>query len=258
MSIWEYSPEHAQYRYFEGFPFFRQGSDIHRDIAVYFLTEGEFEYRIGNSEPKTVCSGEAVICPSDTIFSKKVIKTVTMHLINITLNTTEPVPYGCISFEKEPRITDTLERLKGLLSQDAIPASAYREHLIADLWYSLLCLSTSPFVTYTPAVNDPFFCEIITYIDRHLSTSLSELANAFHCSRLTISKRFKSLSGKSVGEFVTEKRIATACEMIEQTDAPFKAIAERCGFSSEYYFHSVFKKYTGYPPGKWRRLRSKA
>ena len=94
------------------------------------------------------------------------------------------------------------------------------------------------------------------YIDTHPDTSLSELSRVFGLSRVTVNKLFRQYTGAAVGEYVKKTRIERACRLLSQTNQPYKAIAPLCGFGSEYYFASVFKKETGFTPGEYRKNKS--
>lgn len=250
-------PPSAQYNYFDGFPFFRKGNDLHSDSAVYFVTEGEFEYGIGGGDRQTVKAGEAVICPPNTNFSKKVISCTSMLLVLFSSASSEALPTGKIVYADNARINDTLIRLKELICSQGSETEAYKAHLLTDLWYSLASMRHSPFTEYSEQIRDPFFSELSAYLDTHPEATLTTLADAFHCSRVTVSRCFRRFAGKTVGQYASELRICKACAMMESTDEPFKVIAERCGFASEYYFSAVFKDKTGYAPGKWRAMRRK-
>lgn len=254
-NVWGVAPEKERYRYFESFPFFRKSNDYHEDYAFYFVETGSFEYRIGNAVPEIINSGEVVICPPKTNFSKKVIECVTMHLVNISFKVLHTeIPCGRFSYSDNVRINETLNHLRGIISQKDIPTDRYRAHLIDDLWYSLLARLESPFVRYECHTEDPFFHELSSYVDVHLDTSLAELAQAFSCSRVTINKVFKKHTGKTVCEYIRKARIFRACELITETSEPFKTLAVMCGFSNEYYFSSVFRSVTGHTPGEYRKM----
>ena len=254
-SIFSQEPTTHHHSYFEGFPFFRMHNDLHSDLAIYFVTEGAFVCGIGGEERQTVSQGQAIICPPNTNFSKKVLRTVSMHLVRISFPESFPVtalPTEPIDFSRDPRITDTLERLAGLICAPIQISEVYKRHLINDLWFSLCALIQTPFTKYREINPDPFFSELCAYLDSHPSAQLSDLADAFHCSRVTVSRCFRRVAGKTVGQYAAELRLGKACSMLESTDEPLKVIAGRCGFSSEYYFSAVFREMTGCSPGKWR------
>ena len=254
-SLWSTEPNPRSYGYFENFDFFRKGNDLHECHAVYFLEKGAFEYRIGNGELRLLSAGEAVICPPNVNFSKKVRETVTMHLIGVTLCGEAPqLPQSPISYAENQRIAETLSKLISLVRQEDIPIEQYRSHLIRDLWYCICGELHSPFVPYSHRVEtDPSYREMSAYIDTHPDTSLSELSRIFGYSRVTVNKFFHRYTGAPVGDYIKKLRIERACRLLTQTDQPYKSLAPLCGFSNEYYFSTAFKQATGCTPGEYRR-----
>ena len=178
---------------------------------------------------------------------------MTFHLVN--LDFTEPceLPPMRLSWKDDRRIAETLAGLRGLLSQRTLPTERYREHLADDLWYAICARSESPFVHFEQHAADPFFREMTAYIAEHPGTSLCELAAVFCTSRVTVNHCFRRETGGTAGDYITKARVERACRLIQQTDEPFKNLAPACGFSSEYYFTSVFRRVTGVTPGEYRR-----
>lgn len=252
-SVWLISPQNQLHSYFKDFPFFRKSNDLHLSHAIYFVEEGAFEYRIGSGVFEIINAGEAVICPPNVNFSKRVTKTVSMHLVNLDLGSSPSLPIGKFRYADEPRLCETLDRLKGLALQKSVPTELYRSHLVTDLWYSLLSMLNSPFTEYAPSVTDPFFCELTAYVEANPDTSLSGLAEKFSCSRVTVNKCFRRFTGGTAGDYIQKERIWKACRLLSETLEPLKSIAPKCGFANEYYFSKVFKAETGTAPIQYRK-----
>lgn len=51
-------------------------------------------------------------------------------------------------------------------------------------------------------------------------------------------------------------RINVAKELLMKTDLPLRAIAERAGFTDQFYFSKIFKKTTGKSPAQFREERT--
>ncbi len=253
-SIWELTPRRQSHSYFENFPFFRKKNDYFDRLAIYLVERGSFEYRIGNGVSEIVSEGELVICPPETNFYKSVVKPVTMHLVLMDFDEKASLEGKRHGFSDNPRICQTLEYLKGLVSQSSIPTDEYRRHLINDLWYSVCATVDFPFVEYEEKTADSFFCEMTDFIEKNPSTTLEELAREFSVSRVTVNKRFQKCTGDTAGRYITNFRIEKACRLIATTNEAFKTIAPECGFSNEYYFSTVFTAQTGYTPGEYRKM----
>jgi AraC-like DNA-binding protein len=49
-------------------------------------------------------------------------------------------------------------------------------------------------------------------------------------------------------------KLKRAKELLTGSDMPIKELARHLGFSSEYYFSTVFKLHEGVPPGTFRTI----
>ncbi len=102
-------------------------------------------------------------------------------------------------------------------------------------------------------------------LERFVTDNLSlEIGPADLAAFLNLSERqtgriISHHKGYSTKKFITRTRLKKAKQLLCDTDMTLKEIAEMLGFSSEYYFSSVFKKHEGYPPGLFRKsMRGKA
>jgi len=87
------------------------------------------------------------------------------------------------------------------------------------------------------------------YGDVSLSTLTTKAAvNPSHFTRV-----FKLLTGMTLTEYVTAKRISRAKELLLASDNPIHEIANECGFESLPHFHRTFKKLTGTTPTGYKR-----
>lgn len=99
--------------------------------------------------------------------------------------------------------------------------------------------------------------EIIAYVSENYleKITLDELAFLFKTNRATLCKEFKRATGRTVGEFISDKRLEKAKKMIEETDETFTQIADELNFDSIHYFTRFFKKQTGLTPKEYRAKR---
>ncbi|MCI9338596.1 MAG: helix-turn-helix transcriptional regulator [Lachnospiraceae bacterium] len=63
---------------------------------------------------------------------------------------------------------------------------------------------------------------------------------------------FRRCTGKSLGRYVQERRIANAARELQETDGTILDIAIRYGFSGRTVFSRAFRRYTGYTPSRFR------
>lgn len=82
--------------------------------------------------------------------------------------------------------------------------------------------------------------------------TLEELADISAISRATFARHFKTASGMTVGEFLTEFRMAKAADLLLRGVAPVAEIAETVGYESEAAFGRAFRRNRGMTPGRFR------
>jgi transcriptional regulator GlxA family with amidase domain len=66
-------------------------------------------------------------------------------------------------------------------------------------------------------------------------------------------RRFREAVGQTPGQYLAERRVAAAAELLLLTDQSIERIAARCGFSNRFYFSRVFAKHIGTPPATYRK-----
>lgn len=97
--------------------------------------------------------------------------------------------------------------------------------------------------------------EILVYIDEHLSEKigLNELAEQSGMSVATFIKKFKERTGVTLVQYLNEKRIEKARQLLKNKNYSLWMIAEKTGFSNTNYMVRVFKKITGQTVSDYRR-----
>ena len=102
---------------------------------------------------------------------------------------------------------------------------------------------------YSPAVQ-----KAILLIDSDLSAqlTLSAIAAAQDLSEGYLATVFKKETGKTVSEYVREKRMKHAEHLLTTTKLQIQTVALYCGIMDVQYFSKQFKKHTGKTPKEYR------
>lgn len=87
------------------------------------------------------------------------------------------------------------------------------------------------------------------------SMSLDFLADSLNFSVSYISKVFKLSLGVSVKEYITEKRLTMACDLIRHTDLHISEIGKCVGYPQLRSFIEIFKKHQGLTPTDYRKTK---
>lgn len=95
----------------------------------------------------------------------------------------------------------------------------------------------------------------ILQIDTDLSADLSPktLAKAQGVTLGYLSTIFRKKTGKTLSEYVAERRVEYATHLLKTTNLQIQTIAFHCGIMDVQYFSKLFKKHAGVPPLYFRR-----
>jgi LacI family transcriptional regulator len=107
------------------------------------------------------------------------------------------------------------------------------------------------------AVDDPIVVQASQYIREHTARVLTveEVVDAVGCSRRSLEMRFRKHLGRSPQEAIWRAHVDRARHLLEHTNLPAKAIAQRCGFGNAERLSVVFRRYTGQSPTGYRKQR---
>lgn len=100
----------------------------------------------------------------------------------------------------------------------------------------------------------PIIQKVIVTIDADLSAdlSLSTLAEKQNVSAGYLCTLFKRETGKTLIEYIREKRINHACHLLATTHLQVQTVALNCGIVDVQYFSKTFKKIVGKTPKEFR------
>lgn len=85
------------------------------------------------------------------------------------------------------------------------------------------------------------------------AVTLGELAEQFNVSKGYLSSLLKKEFGIPYTEYITDKRIEQARELLADAKLSIEEVAEAVGYKDYFYFIKVFKKCTGSSPSKYRK-----
>ena len=125
---------------------------------------------------------------------------------------------------------------------------------ISDLWQDMVkkyCLLVKNHATtnYSRLVQ-----YIIARVDFDLTADLSlkAYAAALNVNASYLSSLFKKETGKTITDYVNQKRVEHAIYLLCSTDLPISVVGQRCGIPDDNYFTKIFKKYTAITPKQYR------
>ena len=102
--------------------------------------------------------------------------------------------------------------------------------------------------------SDPWE-DLVDYINNNLDSGLTleSLAKKCYYNPSYFSRLFKNHFGVSLVEYISNKRVEKALELLSETNMSIKAISSACGFSNRSVFYRAFSKITGKTPTEYRK-----
>ncbi len=97
--------------------------------------------------------------------------------------------------------------------------------------------------------------EAVRYIEENLTQrlTLNQVASSINLSPNYLSSLFKKELGVGFVDYITEKRVERAKELLENTGLRTYEVAQQAGFVDESYFSKTFKRLTGKRPSAFRK-----
>lgn len=83
--------------------------------------------------------------------------------------------------------------------------------------------------------------------------TLDDVAGSIYLSPRHLGRVFKTITGSTVLEYLTEIRITRARQLLEETDMSLEDIAQECGIANGSYLSTLFKKTFGQSPSRFRK-----
>lgn len=100
--------------------------------------------------------------------------------------------------------------------------------------------------------------DVFNYINANIyqKISLNDISDALKLSAPYISRKFKDETGVALNEYITQLKLEKAKYLLLSSDMSISSVAYSLGFSSQNYFHKVFKENVGKTPAEFKATNS--
>jgi AraC-like DNA-binding protein len=133
----------------------------------------------------------------------------------------------------------------------------YREAVLALLTLLLVGLSrlAADVVGDLRLKDETLLAEVFGFIEEHYHEpiSLKDVAQAVSLSRGHLTTIVRRKTGRTVQEWITERRMAQARRLLVETDLSVEEVGRRVGYGESGYFVKSFRRAHGSTPLGWRR-----
>jgi AraC-like DNA-binding protein len=147
-----------------------------------------------------------------------------------------------------------------LLSVTAADQSAYRR-LVRRLHFTALVATvfeSTDVREFVPALSNALVRAALEIIDRRYAEYIgpAEIASELRRHPAYLTSLVRETTGKSLGTWLIERRLAAARALLSKTDDSIGDIAAAVGYVDVSHFARYFTRHYGIPPARWRRSRS--
>lgn len=246
--IWHTPTEHMMliYMYSDG------GSIVFSDKiypikkgALCFIGSRKYHYTMPDN-PDTYDRSKLNI-PTESFF--KMLSLFPEKSAFYTTFTADCAIYAQIPPKEQANVEKLFEEVK---EYEAI--EKYSEILFISCYMKLL-VYLDRYAARRPPSPSGFAAKSIQYINDHIAEEITidDICAVVHMSKYHFCRRFKSILGITVMEYILKTRLAAAKTMLKEEDHSISEISEKCGFSSISYFCRVFKEETGMTALSYRK-----
>lgn len=155
---------------------------------------------------------------------------------------------------RQPMWTATIAAIETELAERD---EGYRQATLAHL--TLLLVDVARLATDVAGdlrrSDEPLLAEVFDVIERRYAESLSlrEVADSVGVTPGHLTTVVRRRTGRTVVDWITERRMVPARRLLTETDLPISEIARQCGIPDAGYFARVFRRTNGMTPREWRR-----
>ena len=244
----------------------------HSAVEILLTLEGSVTYNVGD-QVYEIRKGEILIIPPDTVHSLTMGEGSSRYLFLFepdAIMSMRDIKSLAVYFSRPFHLcdgSDTQIRIRDLLLKTREAYEA-REMLWNTVCHSyILRIYTVLGQRYLNGVRtksadalrnmDPEVINaVMTYINNHYreSLTLEHVAAFAGFSRCYFSRSFKRQTGYSFKNYLCQKRLQVAADLLIRTEIPMRDVAFESGFGSAATFNRVFRENKGCTPTQYRAI----
>lgn len=237
---------------------------VYGSYALVYITEGVGSYRDANGLSQDIHAGDAILVFPELPHTYGPRPGRTWNELYLIFDGPAIEAWremGILSAQRPIYRLDPVarwtERLLDVVGKEAAQTGQESSLQIVRL-LSLLVEMAGLHISAAPIRDDRQWLTkacVILRDDLASHGQLDHFAQKMGMSTQAFRKRFKQELGMAPAQYRANRRIETACDLLQYTHMTNAQIAESLGFSDEYHFSKRFKQMRGESPRDFRRRR---
>ncbi|NOU94788.1 helix-turn-helix domain-containing protein [Paenibacillus sp. LMG 31456] len=236
---------------------FQLAEDRYEEWVLFAVTEGRFQYRIGEAEG-VAGFGDLVICPPFMLFEREVLEPLSFHFYRFDWSTApESQLPVVIPLMDRSRLASNYHYLERLSAQPADDVKLARMgHILKDLWQMAMIEADQVRTKHRSLIETDACIEAAA---RKISEKafgrvvLKQLSEELGQSPVQFTRRFQAVYGQTPMDYLTSLRLHKAQTLLLETELTLEQIAEQCGYENGFYFSRMFNKKIKVSPSAYRK-----
>ncbi len=228
---------------------------------LYLIEEGELLVKV-NNESVVAKEGDLILIPSYALHSCSVVSKngAKKYWIHFSMKKGSLDFFGDYSLPILVHINDLQSACK--IFEKTISASQLKEPIksleTSKGIYELVLLFLEKCNLATQKEEQSTIEKAVEFLNVNYKESLTleKLSNKFGYTPNYFVKKFKSATGFTPINYLTEKKIEEAKKLLEFTDLSVLSVMKEVGFIDASHFSKAFKKTYGYSPRAFRKIIS--
>lgn len=107
-----------------------------------------------------------------------------------------------------------------------------------------------------PIVHERRLLKVMQTMESRIPHSVRELAQEVHLSPAHLQRLFKQETGSDISDFLHERRLIRAADLLTTTDMGVKEVAYMVGYGHHSSFVRAFERHFGQAPSRYRLKRA--
>lgn len=255
---------------------------IHHMLEISIIKDGEGTYEIGDNNYQLHKGDVFIISNTEphriSLLPNQKVKNMVIHfdpslLVNfLSYNSSASLVDIFYRFfhnfsnkldETSPMTSNIYHKLLSVEREFSEQMPHYKLFIEVELESIFCCLLRYYIQDYSDTTYEHFsrkelynIDKVIQHIHFNLNDNLTlhEISSIAHVCPSYFSSLFKRFMGISLFEYISQKRIAEACQLLASTSKKIAEIYVLCGFNNSTSFNKAFLRFIGCSPSNYRKL----